>query len=192
VNSREKRETMTGLHDDVAEILISEEEIREKVSSLGQQISESYAGQDLLLVCVLKGAVTFLADLMREITVPHSVDFMAISSYGASTESSGVVRILKDLDTSIEGRNVLIVEDIIDTGRTLSYIIRNLRTRQPNSLRICTLLSKPSRREIEIPVDYVGFEIPNRFVIGYGLDFVEIYRSLPYIGVLKKEKYEGT
>ena len=183
---------MTGLHDDVAEVLITEDEIAHKVRSLGREITEEYAGQDLLLVCVLKGAVTFLADLMREINVPHAVDFMAISSYGASTESSGVVRILKDLDTSIEGRNVLIVEDIIDTGRTLSYIIRNLRTRQPRSQRICTLLSKPSRRQIDIPVDYVGFEIPNRFVVGYGLDFAEIYRSLPYIGVLKKEKYQAT
>jgi hypoxanthine phosphoribosyltransferase len=182
---------MTSLNDDVANILISKEQISEKVRVLAAQISKEYAGQDLLLVCVLKGAVAFLADLMREISIPHAIDFMAISSYGASTESSGVVRILKDLDANIEGRNVLIVEDIIDTGRTLSYIIRNLQTRQPKSLRICTLLSKPSRREIDIPVDYVGFEIPNRFVIGYGLDFDEIYRSLPYIGVLKKAKYQA-
>lgn len=183
---------MSGLDDDVAEVLLSEEEIQQRTKELGQQISTDYEGQDLLLVCVLKGAITFLADLMREITIPHAIDFMAISSYGASTESSGVVRILKDLDTSIEGRNVLIVEDIIDTGRTLNYITRNLRTRQPKSLRICTLLSKPSRREIDIPLHYVGFEIPNKFVIGYGLDFAEIYRSLPYIGVLKQEKYETT
>jgi hypoxanthine phosphoribosyltransferase len=183
---------MSGLDDDVAEVLLSEQEIRQRTKELGQQISTDYAGQDLLLVCVLKGAITFLADLMREITIPHAIDFMAISSYGASTESSGVVRILKDLDTSIEGRNVLIVEDIIDTGRTLNYITRNLRTRQPKSLHICTLLSKPSRREIDIPLHYVGFEIPNKFVIGYGLDFAEIYRSLAYIGVLKQEKYETT
>ncbi len=183
---------MSGLDDDVAEILITEEQIRQRARELGQKISADYKGQDLLLVCVLKGAITFLADLMREITIPHAIDFMAISSYGASTESSGVVRILKDLDTNIEGCNVLIVEDIIDTGRTLSYITRNLRTRRPKSLRICTLLSKPSRREIEIPLHYVGFEIPNKFVIGYGLDFAEIYRSLPYIGVLKQEKYENT
>jgi hypoxanthine phosphoribosyltransferase len=182
---------MSKLDHDVAEILITQEEIEERTRQLGQQISLDYEGQDLLLVCVLKGAITFLADLMREITVPHAIDFMAISSYGASTESSGVVRILKDLDTSIEGRNVLIVEDIIDTGRTLNYITRNLQTRRPRTLRICTLLNKPSRREIDIPVDYVGFEIPNKFVIGYGLDFGEIYRSLPYIGVLKKEKYES-
>lgn len=183
---------MSDLDDDVAEVLFSEEAIQQRTRELGQQISADYRGQDLLLVCVLKGAITFLADLMREITIPHAIDFMAISSYGASTESSGVVRILKDLDTNIEGRNVLIVEDIIDTGRTLSYITRNLRTRRPKSLRICTLLSKPSRREIEIPLHYVGFEIPNKFVIGYGLDFAEIYRSLPYIGVLKQEKYEKT
>jgi len=181
---------MHCMDDDVAEILISAEQIRTRTRELGQQISRDYQDQDLLLVCVLKGATAFLADLMREITVPHAIDFMAISSYGASTESSGVVRILKDLDTNIAGRNVLIVEDIIDTGRTLSYITQMLKTRGPKSLRICSLLSKPSRREIEIRVDYVGFEIPNKFVIGYGLDFGEIYRSLPYIGVLKKEKYE--
>jgi hypoxanthine phosphoribosyltransferase len=128
---------------------------------------------------------------MREITIPHAVDFMAISSYGASTESSGVVRILKDLDTNIAGRSVLIVEDIIDTGRTLTYITENLYTRHPKSVRICTLLSKPARRELQPPLDYVGFEIPNKFVIGYGLDFAEIYRSLPYIGVLKREKYKS-
>jgi hypoxanthine phosphoribosyltransferase len=182
---------MPKLDDDVAEILITQEQIEQRTRELGQQISQDYEGQDLLLVCVLKGAITFIADLMREITVPHAIDFMAISSYGASTESSGVVRIVKDLDTNIDGRNVLIVEDIIDTGRTLNYITRNLQTRRPRTLRICTLLNKPSRREIDITVDYVGFEIPNKFVIGYGLDFGEIYRSLPYIGVLKKEKYEG-
>jgi len=181
---------MHCMDDDVAEVLISAEQIRTRTRELGQQISRDYQDQDLLLVCVLKGATAFLADLMREITVPHAIDFMAISSYGASTESSGVVRILKDLDTNIAGRNVLIVEDIIDTGRTLSYITQMLKTRGPKSLRICSLLSKPSRREIEIRVDYVGFEIPNKFVIGYGLDFGEIYRSLPYIGVLRQEKYE--
>ncbi|MGQ9492497.1 MAG: hypoxanthine phosphoribosyltransferase [Anaerolineae bacterium] len=183
---------MSNLDDDVAEILITKEQIKARIKELAQQISRDYEGQDLLLVCVLKGAVTFLADLMREITIPHAIDFMAISSYGSGTESSGIVRILKDLDTNIEGRNVLIVEDIIDTGRTLHYITQNLKTRRPKSLRICTLLTKPSRREIDIPLDYVGFEIPNKFVIGYGLDFAEIYRSLPYIGVLKKEKYEKT
>ncbi len=183
---------MSNLDSDVAEILITEKQIQERIRELGRQISKDYERQDLVLVCVLKGAITFLADLMREITIAHSIDFMAISSYGASTESSGIVRILKDLDTNIEGRNVLIVEDIIDTGRTLNYITRNLQTRHPKSLRICTLLNKPSRRQIDISVDYVGFEIPNKFVIGYGLDFAEIYRSLPYIGVLKPEKYEKT
>jgi hypoxanthine phosphoribosyltransferase len=183
---------MPTMDDDVAEILISKAELKARIHELGKQISRDYEGEDLLLVCVLKGAVSFLADLMREITIPHAIDFMAISSYGASTESSGVVRILKDLDTNISGRSVLIVEDIIDTGRTLNYITQNLKTRSPKSVRICTLLSKPSRRELDIPLDYVGFEIPNKFVIGYGLDFAEIYRSLPYIGVLKKEKYEKT
>jgi hypoxanthine phosphoribosyltransferase len=183
---------MPTMDDDVAEILITEEQLKSRIHELGRNISADYEGQDLLLVCVLKGAVTFLADLMRQITIPHAIDFMAISSYGASTESSGVVRILKDLDTNISGRSVLIVEDIIDTGRTLNYITQNLKTRKPTSVRICTLLSKPSRREIEIPLDYVGFEIPNKFVIGYGLDFGEIYRNLPYIGVLKKEKYDKT
>lgn len=183
---------MVQLHDDVGEILISEEEIRTRTRELGRQISQDYQGRDLLLVCVLKGAITFLADLMRQIAVPHAIDFMAISSYGASTRSSGVVRILKDLDTNIDGCNVLIVEDIIDTGRTLSYITANLKTRHPKSLRICTLLDKPSRREIDIPLDYVGFEIPNKFVIGYGLDYGEIYRNLSYIGVLKEEKYATT
>ncbi len=183
---------MSNLDDDVAEILITEEQIKTRIRELGRQISQDYEGQDLLLVCVLKGASTFLADLMREITIPHAIDFMAISSYGGSTESSGVVRILKDLDTNIEGRNVLIVEDIIDTGRTLQYITENLKTRRPKSVRICTLLSKPSRREIDMVLDYVGFEIPNKFVVGYGLDFAEIYRNLPYIGVLKKEKYDQT
>lgn len=178
-----------NLSDDVAEVLLSKEQIEERVRALGQQISLDYAGQNLLLVCVLKGAVAFLVDLMREITIPHAIDFMAISSYGNSTESSGVVRILKDLDSNIQGRSVLIVEDIIDTGRTLHYITQNLRTRRPESLRVCGLLNKPSRREVQVPVDYVGFDIPNQFVIGYGLDYAEKYRNLPYIGVLKPEVY---
>jgi hypoxanthine phosphoribosyltransferase len=180
---------MHYMDDDVAEILIGEQQLQARIHDLGQQISRDYEGRDLLLVCVLKGAIAFLVDLMRQISVPHAIDFMAISSYGASTESSGVVRILKDLDANIAGRNVLIVEDIIDTGRTLAYITQLLQTRGPRSLRICSLLSKPSRREIDITVDYIGFEIPNAFVIGYGLDFDEVYRNLPYIGVLKKEMY---
>jgi hypoxanthine phosphoribosyltransferase len=179
------------LLDDVAEILISEEQIRQRTRELAQEISRDYEDKDLLLVCVLKGGIVFLVDLMRELTIPHSIDFMATSSYGASTESSGVVRILKDLDKPIEGRNVLIVEDIIDTGHTLDYLTRILQERAPASLRICTLLNKRERREVDIPVDYVGFNIPNKFVIGYGLDFGEIYRNLPFVGVLKPEIYQS-
>jgi hypoxanthine phosphoribosyltransferase len=177
------------LEDDVAEILIDGETLQERVVELGAQISADYAERDLFLICVLKGGFMFLADLMRALTVPHVVDFMATASYGASTESSGVVRILKDLDVSIEGREVLIVEDIIDTGRTLDYLTRILWARNPVSLRICTLLNKPSRREIGVPLDYIGFDIPNKFVIGYGLDFDELYRNLPFVGVLKPELY---
>jgi hypoxanthine phosphoribosyltransferase len=176
-----------SLIDDVAEILITAEEIQAKTAELASQISADYEGQNLLLVCILKGGMVFLADLMRHLTIPHEIDFMAVSSYGASTESTGIVRILMDLETNIQGRNVLIVEDIIDTGRTLKYITENLKTRRPASLRICTLLNKPARRTIEIPLDYVGFEIPNKFVIGYGLDYAEIYRNLPFVGVLKAE-----
>jgi hypoxanthine phosphoribosyltransferase len=180
-----------SLIDDVAEILITAEEIQAKTAELASQISADYEGQNLLLVCILKGGMVFLADLMRHLTIPHEIDFMAVSSYGASTESTGIVRILMDLETNIQGRNVLIVEDIIDTGRTLKYITENLKTRRPASLRICTLLNKPARRTIEIPLDYVGFEIPNKFVIGYGLDYAEIYRNLPFVGVLKAELYSA-
>ena len=176
--------TLADLERGVGEILIQEDELRGRIAELGREISADYAGRELLLVGVLKGAVFFMADLMRTITVPCEIDFMAISSYGASTDSSGVVRILKDLDINIEGRDVLVVEDIIDSGLTLSYLMRNLEAREPASLEICALLTKPDRREIEVPVRYVGFEIPNRFVIGYGLDFAERYRNLPYVGVL--------
>jgi len=168
----------------VGEILIEEDALRNRIRELGEEISADYAGRDLLLIGVLKGAVFFMADLMRRLTVACEVDFMAISSYGASTDSSGVVRILKDLDINIEGRDVLVVEDIIDSGLTLSYLIRNLEAREPASLEVCALLTKPERREIDVPVRYVGFEIPNRFVIGYGLDFAERYRNLPYVAVL--------
>ena len=168
----------------VGEILIEGDALQARIDELGAQISADYEGRDLLLVGVLKGAVFFMADLMRSISVPCEIDFMAISSYGASTDSSGVVRILKDLDINIEGRHVLVVEDIVDSGLTLSYLIRNLESREPASLEICALLTKPSRREIEVDVRYVGFEIPNRFVIGYGLDFAERYRNLPYVAVL--------
>ena len=168
----------------ISDVLITEEALRERVADLGREISSDYAGRDLLLVGVLKGAVFFMADLMRELTVPCEVDFMAISSYGTATDSSGVVRILKDLDIPIERRDVLIVEDIVDSGLTLSYLRRTLDARGPSSLEVCALLTKPARREIDVPVRYVGFEIPNRFVIGYGLDFAERYRNLPYLAVL--------
>ena len=171
----------------VSEILIDEETLQSRIGELGAEISEDYRGRGLLLVGVLKGAVFFMADLMRRIDIPCEVDFMAISSYGAGIDSSGVVRILKDLDMSIEGRNVLVVEDIIDSGLTLSYLLRNLEAREPASLEICALLTKPSRREIDIHCRYTGFEIPNKFVIGYGLDFAERYRNLPYVGVIRDE-----
>jgi hypoxanthine phosphoribosyltransferase len=174
----------TELEAAVASVLIDESALQGRISELGDEISTDYAGRDLLLVGVLKGAVFFMADLMRRLTVPCEIDFMAISSYGAATDSSGVVRILKDLDINIESRHVLVVEDIIDSGLTLSYLVRNLEARNPASLEICALMTKPDRREIEVDVRYVGFEIPNRFVIGYGLDFAERYRNLPYVGVM--------
>jgi hypoxanthine phosphoribosyltransferase len=176
--------TESTLERAVEQVLIDEDRLRTRVAELGEEVSTDYAGRDLLLIGVLKGAVFFMADLMRHLTVTCEVDFMAISSYGAATDSSGVVRILKDLDINIEGRDVLVVEDIIDSGLTLSYLMRNLEAREPASLEICALLTKPERREIDVPVRYVGFEIPNRFVIGYGLDFGERYRNLPYVGVL--------
>jgi hypoxanthine phosphoribosyltransferase len=176
-------EEMT-LDEGVGEVLIEQERLEARVRELGAEISRDYAEGDLLLVGVLKGAVFFMADLMRELTIPCEIDFMAISSYGAQTDSSGVVRILKDLDTNIAGRDVLVVEDIIDSGLTLSYLMRSLTARKPRSLEICALLTKPERREIDVPVRYVGFEIPNKFVIGYGLDYAERYRNLPYVGVL--------
>jgi hypoxanthine phosphoribosyltransferase len=177
----------TELDRAVGEILIDAGTLNARIAELGEEISAHYAGQDLLLIGVLKGAVFFMADLMRHLTVPCEVDFMAISSYGAQTDSSGVVRILKDLDINIEGRNVLVVEDIIDSGLTLSYLMRNLESREPASLEVCALLTKPARREIEVPVRWIGFEIPNRFVIGYGLDFAERYRNLAYVGVLSDD-----
>ncbi len=179
--------SQTELEGAVGEILIDADSLKARVAELGQEISRDYMGRDLLLLGVLKGAVFFLSDLMRHLTVPCEIDFMAISSYGASTDSSGVVRILKDLDINIEGRHVLVVEDIIDSGLTLSYLIRNLESREPASLEVCALLTKPARREIDVPVRYTGFEIPNRFVIGYGLDFAQRYRNLPYVGVLHED-----
>ncbi len=168
----------------VGRILIEEDTLQARVRELGAEISSDYAGKDLLLVGVLKGAVFFMADLMRELTIPCEIDFMAISSYGAGTDSSGVVRILKDLDLNISGRNVLVVEDIIDSGLTLSYLVRTLTARKPASVDICALLTKPERREVDVPVRYIGFEIPNEFVIGYGLDYAERYRNLPHVAVL--------
>ncbi len=170
------------------EVLIDEQGLQARIKALGEAISADYAGQDLLLVAILKGSVVFLADLMRAISIPHQVDFMAVTSYGVGARvSSGVVRILMDLAANIEDRNVLIVEDIIDTGHTLNYITRILRERNPKSLRICTLLNKASRREVDIPVDYVGFDIPDRFVFGFGLDVDEFHRGLPHIAVVKNE-----
>ena len=168
----------------IGEILVQPDDLKQRVRSLGQEVSAEYADRDLLLVGVLKGAVFFLADLMRQIEIPCEVDFMAVSSYGSATDSSGVVRILKDLDTAIEGRHVLIVEDIVDSGLTLQYLFRNLGARNPASLEVCALLTKPDRRKVELPIKFVGFEIPDRFAIGYGLDFAERYRNLPYVAAL--------
>jgi len=168
-------------------VLISEEEISKKIKELGEAISKEYAGKTLHLICVLKGGVFFMTELSKHITIPVTIDFMSVSSYGDSTVSSGRVRILKDLDESIEGREVLVVEDIIDSGRTLSYLLDLLKNRQPNSLKLCTLLDKPSRRELDVNVDYTGFQIPDEFVVGYGLDYAQIYRNLPYIGAVQSE-----
>jgi hypoxanthine phosphoribosyltransferase len=180
----------TDLRADVGEILLSEEQIQARVAELGAAISADYAGRALTLVSVLKGSLPFMADLMRSIDAPLRIDLMEVSSYGgATTESSGLVRILKDLSTSIEGEDVLIVEDIIDTGLTLNYLVRYLRGKNPASLRICTLLDKPARRLVEIDVDYTGFTIPDQFVVGYGLDYGELYRNLRFVGVLRPEVY---
>jgi hypoxanthine phosphoribosyltransferase len=168
----------------VGEILVQQDDLAHRVRELGQEISADYRDRDLFLVGVLKGAVFFLSDLMRHLEVPCEVDFMAVASYGSSTDSSGVVRILKDLDAPIEGREVLIVEDIVDSGLTLSYLLRTLRAREPASLEVCALLTKPERRKVDLPIRYVGFEIPNRFAIGYGLDHAERFRNLPYVAAL--------
>jgi hypoxanthine phosphoribosyltransferase len=169
----------------IGEVLVPAAELERRVAELGAEISGDYEGRDLVLVCVLKGAVLFLADLMRALTVECEVDFMALSSYGSQTDSSGVVRILKDLDASIEGRDVLIVEDIIDSGLTLNYLLRNLRAREPRSLEVCALLTKPERRRVDLPIRYVGFEIPNRFAIGYGLDHAQRFRNLAFVAALR-------
>jgi hypoxanthine phosphoribosyltransferase len=181
---------LTALDPDrlIAETLIEEDMLQARIAELGEEISRDYEHREPLLVGVLKGAVFFMADLVRRINVPCEIDFMAVSSYGSGTDSSGVVRILKDLDASIEGRHVLIVEDIVDSGLTLSYLIRNLEARGPASLEVCALLTKPERRRADIVCRYVGFEIPNRFAIGYGLDFGERYRSLPYVAALDESR----
>ncbi|MFL5779250.1 MAG: hypoxanthine phosphoribosyltransferase [Chloroflexota bacterium] len=182
----------SDLEADIGEVLVSEAEIQAKVTELGRLISADYAGRRLTLVSVLKGSLPFMADLMRAITIPVRIDLMEVSSYGGTaTESSGLVRILKDLSASIVGEEVLIVEDIIDTGLTLNYLIRYLRGKNPASLRICTLLDKPARRLVDIPVDYRGFTIPDQFVVGYGLDYGEVYRNLRFVGILKPEVYSG-
>ena len=174
-------------NEDVGEILVQADDLQRRVRELGKEISSDYAGREPLLVCVLKGAVFFLSDLMRHLDVPCEVDFMAVASYGTSTDSSGVVRILKDLDAPIEGRDVLIVEDIVDSGLTLKYLLRNLAARKPASLEVCALLTKPERRKTQIDAKYIGFEIPNRFVIGYGLDHAERHRNLPFVAALSTE-----
>ncbi len=170
----------------LGEVLVSAEDLQRRVVELGEEISRDYAGRRLLLVGVLKGAVFFLSDLMRYIDVPVEVDFMAVASYGSATDSSGVVRILKDLDAPIEGRDVLIVEDIVDSGLTLQYLLRNLGSRGPRTLEVCALLTKPERRKVDLPTRYVGFEIPDRFVVGYGLDYAEQHRNLPFVAALER------
>src|SRR6202043_496720 len=170
----------------IGEILVPAEDLNRRVRELAQQVSRDYAGKNLLLIGVLKGAVFFLSDLMRHIDIPVEVDFMAVASYGSATDSSGVVRILKDLDVAIEGRDVLIVEDIIDSGLTLQYLMRNLGSRNPRSLEVCALLCKPDRRKVDLPTRYVGFQIPNRFVVGYGLDYDQRHRNLPYVAAFER------
>jgi len=179
----------TALMQDIKTVLFDEETIARRIRELGQQITDDYRGKDLMLLCVLKGSLFFTADLMRHISIPMTIDFIASSSYGESTRTSGVVRILKDLEEPIENRHVLIVEDIVDTGLTLGYLIRTLKLRKPQSIRTCTLLDKPVRRILEVPVDYRGFEVADHFVVGFGLDFAGRYRTLPSICVLKDELF---
>ena len=166
-------------------VLLSEEEVDTRIKEIGEQISKDYQGKEVHLICVLKGGSFFMCELAKRITVPVSFDFMSVSSYGGDTKSSGVVRIVKDLDETIQGKDVIVVEDIVDSGRTLSYLLEMLRDRKPNSLRLCTLLDKPDRRVVNVPVDYTGFQIPDEFVVGYGLDYDQKYRNLPYIGVVE-------
>lgn len=174
---------------DVETILFNEEALAKRVHELGEEISKDYAGEEVLLIGILKGASVFLSDLIRQIRIPAYIDYMVVSSYGNSAETSGIVRIIKDLEENIEGKNIIIVEDIIDTGLTLAYLKQYLLSRNPKSLKICTLLDKPARREKEITVDYKGFEVPDEFIIGYGIDYAEKYRNLPFVGLLKREVY---
>lgn len=181
---------MNCMEQDIKEVLLNEEQLKSKIKEIGKQISQDYEGKDLMLVGILKGSVPFMADLLKEITIPCTMDFMAVSSYGNSSKTSGIVRILKDLDFEIENKHVLIVEDIIDSGTTLAYLIEYLKGRKPASLKIACLLNKPERRLVEISTSYVGFVVPDYFLVGYGLDYAEKYRNLPYIGILKEEIYQ--
>lgn len=176
--------------NDIKEIIINEEEVLLKIKELSKKISEDYKGKNLLVVGILKGSVIFASDLIKNIDIPCEIDFMAVSSYGDSSETSGVVRILKDLDHSIEGKDIIIAEDIIDSGVTLDYLTKYLKTRNVNSVKIAALLSKPARRKVEIDVEYLGFEVPDEFIVGYGLDYAEKYRNLPYVAILKEEVYK--
>lgn len=180
-----------SMHDDIQEILVTEQQLQAKVAELGAAISRDYAGKDLLLVGILKGSVVFMADLMRAITIPCSIDFMIVSSYGSGTNTTGLVKIIKDLDQDLHNKHVVIVEDILDTGVTLFNLVPMLKMRHPASVKICTILDKPERRRAQISADYRGYEIPDAFVVGYGLDYAEEYRNLPYVGVLKREVYEN-
>ncbi len=177
------------MENDILKVLLTEEELHRKVQEIGSRISHDYEGKNLLMVSVLKGSVVFMADLMRAISIPCEIDFMSVSSYGSGAKTSGVVKIIKDLDINLEGRDLLIVEDILDSGLTLSYITQMLMDRKPSSIRLCTLLDKPERRQADVYADYIGFQVPDEFVVGYGLDYAEKYRNLPYIGVLKPEVY---
>ena len=181
---------MATMHDDISKVLLSEEKIAEIVQNMGKQISKDYEGKNLLMVSVLKGSLLFMADLMREVTVPCEIDFLSVSSYGNGTQTSGEVRILKDLDASLEGKDLLVVEDILDSGVTLSFLLKNLSARNPASIRLCTFFDKPERRRVDIHADYVGASVPDEFIVGYGLDYAEQYRALPYVGILKPEIYK--
>ena len=176
--------------NDVEKVLLSEEQLSQKIAEFGEEISKDYQGKEIVAICVLKGAILFMADLARAVKVPMALDFMAVSSYGNGTSTSGTVRILKDLDNSIEGKHVLVVEDIIDSGVTLKYLLKNLKSRKPASIKLCTLLNKPERRRVEVDIDYCGFTVPDYFLVGYGLDYAEKYRNLPFIGILKPAIYE--